>query len=322
MSSPIADLSYRNYDGPLEPPAYRWWSIAAMSMHLASKKKLFWILSVLSASWYVILMIIFYFMDALTPAEMGDTNPLLQQVVWKNQFLHAFSISQFFLLLIALVIGAGAIANDNRSNALLVYLSRPVSRIDYLIGKWLGIFIPITMVVAIPALLFFLYGYMSFRDYGFLTEDPKLPFRLMGMVLVPGFFHASLVLGVSSLFNQGRMAGATYAGSYFMLLFFTKAMQLAHANAIFNDRQPSRMLETLYYVSIDGINIALAKIILSTYGGGLIPGAPQGRRGTNPNEFAIPPPDATLFFGAFFFISLVAIFVAWTRVRAVEVVGG
>src|SRR4051812_42059102 len=63
-TSPIADLSYRNYDGPLEPPLYRWWPIARTSIQRAFKNKWFWVVSVLSGSWYLVLMIIFYFVDS------------------------------------------------------------------------------------------------------------------------------------------------------------------------------------------------------------------------------------------------------------------
>ena len=46
---------------------------------------------------------------------------------------------QLFLLFIALLAGAGSIANDNRANALLVYLSKPCRKVDYLFGKWAGL---------------------------------------------------------------------------------------------------------------------------------------------------------------------------------------
>src|ERR1044072_1488639 len=176
MHSPIADLSYRNYDGPLEPPLYRWWPIARTSMLRAFKNKWFWILSVLSGAWYMILMIIFYFIDsfALQTVQQrgvsGVVDPaqasamLFRQVKWNDMFLHAFSIGQMFFLFIALLIGIGSIANDNRANALLVYLSKPCTRLDYIIGKWLGIFIPMVIAVSIPTFFFFSYCFMSYRS--------------------------------------------------------------------------------------------------------------------------------------------------------------
>src|SRR5215210_5149895 len=104
-NSPIADLSYRNYDGPLEPPLYRWWPIARTSIQKAFKNKWFWIVSLLTGSWFVVLMIIFYFADLFAlqmvpqrgglmadPAQASAI--LFRQVKWNEMFLHGFSIGQ------------------------------------------------------------------------------------------------------------------------------------------------------------------------------------------------------------------------------------
>jgi ABC-2 type transport system permease protein len=321
MASPIADLSYRNYDGPLDPPIRRWWAIAQASMRLSLKKKGFWILGSLSSYWFALLMIVFYFMDTIAQnVPIGQKNPFLLQIIWKDQFLNAFSIAQLLLFIIALLIGVGTIANDNRANALLVYLSKPVTRLDYLIGKWLGIFIPITAVVAVPTLLFFAYCSMSYRDYGFFTEDPRLFWKLLLVILIPGTFHASVSLGISSLFNQGRLAGATYAGIFFMTLFFTKAMQVVSFITSQESGKTPAIVKTLFYCSVDGIQIALAKIFLGTDGSPIFPGMNGGGRGGNPVP-VIPAPNPTLFIGAFLLICGLSMLLAWWRVKAVEVVG-
>ena len=130
MSNPIADLSYRNYDGPMTSPQARWWSIAKQSIQIGVKRKFFSTLAILSAAFYFILLIVFYFVDLASPAtaEIGAKNPVLLLVKWNEQFLNAFSTSQIWLFLVALLLGAGTIANDNRANALLVYLSKPCTK--------------------------------------------------------------------------------------------------------------------------------------------------------------------------------------------------
>ena len=316
--SPIADLSYRNYDGPLDPPVNRWWAIAKMSMRLSTKKKGFWVWSVMSGYWYLILLTIFYFADqtssAFSKAGTGSS-PFFSNIVWKDQFLNAFSVSQLFMLILALLLGAGTIANDNRANALLVYLSKPCSKLDYVIGKWLGIFVPLTLVSAVPTLIFYVYCLLSYRSYGFISQDPWLIVKLLGMVLIPGFFHASMTLGVSSLFQQGRLAGATYAAFYFFGLFFTGAMQSVAQNMARANNEAPAIVKSLYYCSFDGLQIALAKILLHSDGGGLVPGQPFNIK------LAIPMPSALIFVPAFFALCGLSMLVAWSRIRAVEVVG-
>ncbi|AIE85678.1 ABC transporter permease [Fimbriimonas ginsengisoli] len=323
MASPIADLSYRNYDGPMLPPVNRWWAIAKMSIRLALKKKGFWIWSVMSAYWYLILIAILYFVDNLSNGPLGQKNPFLSSMVWKDQFLNAFSISQMLLFIVALLIGVGTIANDNRANALLVYLSKPCSKLDYLIGKWFGIFLLITAVTAAPTLLFYLYGVLSYRQYGFLSEDPMLIFKLLAMSTIPGIVHASLAIGISAMFSQGRLAGATYAGLYFMTLFFTKAMQVTSSVNQFNHHSVPPIVNNLYYCSVDGIQIGLAKLVLGTDGSSILPmqAGGGGGRGRNFNPMPIPMPHATFILPLALALCAGALWIAWYRVRAVEVVG-
>lgn len=323
MASPIADLSYRHYDGPLDPPAYRWWAIARASMRLSMRKRGFWVWACFSAYFYLILLVVFFFAEmAMANTPVGQKNPLLQQIVWKDQFLNAFATGQLLYLILALLIGVGAIANDNRANALLVYLSKPCTKTDYIIGKWLGIFLPITIVTAVPAFVFYLYCLMTYRDYGFLTEDPRLPLKLIGMVLVPGFVHASLCLGISSVFKQARLAGATYAGLYFFTFFFTKSIDKVAEAHQYQGKALPPAVESLYYASVDGLQFGLAKAILGTDGSALLPGmnGGGGRRGMAP-ALQIPAPDFWLIFGVVFSICAISVLIAWIRVKAVEVVG-
>lgn len=327
VPSPIADLSYRNYDGPLDPPTRRAKVIATTAIRQGMRKKGFWTWVVLSAYWYLILLAIFYFVDQFNTslnsnaAAAGAMAPnLMAQVIWPEQFLNAFSIGQLLYFILALLLGSGSIANDNRSNALLVYLSKPVSKKDYLVGKWLGIFIPLYLAVLIPAVLFYVYCLLSYRQYGVLSSSPYMIFRLLLLAAVPATLHSSLSLGVSSLFNQGRLAGAAYAGLYFLPWFFTKMIQIFRVVNIRSAGGASTTaLNTLFHCSVDGIQIAMAKLILGTSGSvnGAMPIKMNNGRSVPPITVDHP----YLFIGAFFLICLLSLALAWNKVRAVEVVG-
>ena len=308
-ASPIADLTYRNYDGPLAPPVYRWWPIAKMTMRLAIKKKSFWVLGVLSGWWYLILSTIFYFSESLAPNEAAQKQ-FFSRVVWHDQFIDGFSRSQLFLLLVSLLIGVGAIANDNRTNALLVYLSKPCTKTDYLLGKWVGIFLPLLGIVAVPTLLTFAYWAMTYRQYGVLTDDPWLILKLIVLCPIAPAFYASIALGVSSLFDQGRTAGAVLAGIYFFAYIFTSAI----GGSIVLNGSDNPLLNNAFYASIDGIQIGLAKLVIGSRGSVFF----QGRRGG-----FVPPhiPSSLLFISLYFVVALGAVWIAWSRIRAVEVVG-
>jgi ABC-2 type transport system permease protein len=311
--SSIADLSYRNYDGPIGPPSNRWMVIAKAMILKSLKMRSLWVFTLLSGWYYLAMIVILFFVQ-----EFTGSNPTAQQaflafengLVWKDQMLHGFGFSQHLLLVVALLVGAGAIANDNRANALLVYLSKPCRKIDYLIGKWVGVFVPILIVIAIPSIAFYAYGLFSFREQGFFKSDPYLLLRMLCVLPLAAAVHASLILAISSMFKQGSVAGAVYAGIYFMGYFFTLLMKAIWF--LSGGKAPS-IVANLYYCSIDGIQIGLAKSILLT--GNTLPfGRPAGAIPAVPAPALIP------------YLGIVAVLVAgclWftgSRVRAVEVI--
>jgi len=320
VPGPIADLSYRNYTGLLEPPLWRWWVIAKMTMRTSIKKKGFWALAVLSAYWYVFLGVIFYFIETLGSGAGVALSPVLAKIVWRDQFLNGFNLSQLFLFVLALLIGVGTISNDSRAHALLVYLSKPCTKADYLIGKWVAIFLILAAVGAVPTFLFYGYCALSYSRYGFFTSEPFLVAKLIEMVMLPAAFHASVCLGVSSLFNQGRLAGAAYAGIYFMTGAFVLMMRAVYAvDTSLNGRRhlpqtAIHMIGTLTYASVNGLENALAKIVLDTDGSGLVPGG----RGAGA---VVPAPDGLPFGIVYVAICAICLLIAWSRIRAVEVVG-
>lgn len=327
-SNPIADLSYRNYDGPLESPRYRWWAIARSGMLIAFKKKSMWVFTVMSAWYYIAMIFILFIIDQISagvpPGQPDPSQVFFGRIIWKDQFLHGFQYGQILYFVVALILGAGAIANDSRANALLVYLSKPITKRDYIFGKWFGIFLPLLMVMMIPSMVFFLYGLLSFRDKGFLLQDPWLIVKIFTVMPVSAALHASLVLGISSLFKQGRMAGSVYAAVYFLTNFFTVMMGMAAAGiaGAFSGQgadvsKVPPVVVDLYYASVDGLSNGFMKSVLKTSGG--VPfGLPSPGRGA----FFIPYPPLWLSVLTMLGVSALCIFVAWRRVRAVDIVGG
>ena len=172
--------------------------------------------------------------------------------------------------------------------------------------------------MAVPTGFFYLYGILNFREYGFVTQDPALGFRLLLLLAVSATFQSSLVLGVSSLFNKGRMAGAAYSAAFFMLSFFSFLMFVAWAvgqggkRGMHPNAGLAKTAENLYYWSIDGLQVGWAKVVLATDGS-----APFGASSGMPQMHA---PHASLVLVPMLLISILSVWLAWSRIRAVEVV--
>lgn len=210
---PIADLTYRNYDGPIALRVFRWWTIAVAGLRLAIKKKGFWIIAAVSLLPILIIGLMLFL------SSSGLNNPLASVSVgqkYSSQFFQASGGQQLWLFIIAVLVGSSSIAADNQANALMVYLSKPITKGDYLLGKWMTIFLAVTAVALLPIFLLYLYCLLSFQSSGFLKEEPWLILRVLSAAMIPGIVHASLLVGISAWSKSPRMAGAMYAGLYFM----------------------------------------------------------------------------------------------------------
>lgn len=231
--SPLADVSYRPYDGPLDKPAMRWIVIARQHIRTVFKRKAYWITTVVSSWYYLVLSAIIYFMEqaAMAAAQMSPDAQAVKnlmdftgRLVWKDQFLHGFAFAQLPYMLIALMVGSGAIAHDNRANALQVYLSKPCTRTDYMIGKFMGVFVPIFLSMILPPAVFYLNGTLSYSAYGFFTHDPWLFPKVALGIFIAAAVYAAIVTSLSSLFRNGRMAAATFACIFIILNIFAGIM--------------------------------------------------------------------------------------------------
>lgn len=316
-SGGIADLSYKGYSGPIDPPQRRWWVIARTMTKAAFKKRAYWVLTLVSSWYYLVLVAILYFMDQLLQTggagrgERAGAEQMLQNLVWKDQLLNGFVAGQLMWMSIALMLGAGAIANDRRTNSLLIYLSRPCTKGDYLKGKWMGVFLPLCLAMAIPTVSFMFYAALNVRDLGFFDEGPM--FLLQGLLMIPiaAAFHTSLILGVSSLFNNGRIAGGVYAGVYFLTSFFTKLMwmvsQIDDASAALRS-----FAESATYFAIDGQILGMAKNVMGSNGSMM-----WGMGG----DMNIPErPPWMLVLVVFVAVTWISLQIAWSKIKAVEAV--
>jgi ABC-type transport system involved in multi-copper enzyme maturation permease subunit len=157
--------------------------------------------------------------------QMGADPSILpgQQTIFRDTLWRGLTWTWLPLFLVALVAGSGSLAADNRANALLVYLSKPITKTDYLVGKWAGVFVLLAGVSVAPAVLTFLFLFAAYNSEGFLQNNPWLFPRLLGATLLPALLHTSIVIGISAWSKSPRVVGATYAGLFFVTLIVSDA---------------------------------------------------------------------------------------------------
>jgi ABC-2 type transport system permease protein len=311
--SPLADLSYRGYEDARGPRGMRWSVVARQTMREAFARRPYWILMVLCSGQYLILMAVAYFLENIGAefGQSGVSERFFNSIVWRDEFLRGYGFGHLMMMAILLIVGAGSVSNDHRANALLMIFSKPFGKLDYLVGKIVGVATPVFMALAIPGTIFYIYGALNFRPYGFISVDPLMLPKLLLLWSVMSLVMAIHVVGLSACFREGRLAGAAYAGLYILSGLFASFAQGARRSGQVPEALEGALLN-LHYVSLYGINDALMKFGLNTDGS--IPFGSQ-------NAQIIPRPPVALL-GAMLVVTLgLALYGAWRRIRAVEVVG-
>jgi ABC-2 type transport system permease protein len=316
VASPIADLTYRDYQGPLRTHAVRWWIVAVATLRMAARKPAFWAMVAICLLPYLAHGLRFYLQNNAAALTAGN-NPFASATPsgqrWAFLIFQCLNgnVNSFGLFLIALIIGSGSISADNRANALLVYLSKPITKGDYLLGKWMGIFLTLYAVALIPALLIWSFLALSYSSEGFFKDDPWLLPHLILAAAIPAAIHSSLILGFSAWSKSPSIAGANYAGLYFLGNLIVGSI-LGHVVM----RDSPKLGNLVQHLAIEGTIDGIAQNILRVTD-------VEGLRGFAINPMQVgPPPNLWPILAMGAALVVLGIGAARMKIRAVEVIRG
>ncbi len=116
------------------------------------------------------------------------------------------------LLMVLLVgmIAPSLIAVDMRSRAYLLYFSRPITPVEYILGKALVVWAYLAAVTTLPALVLYVLGVLLSPSLSVLLYTWDLPFRILAASLVLMLPTTSLALFFSSMTTESRYAGFSW----------------------------------------------------------------------------------------------------------------
>jgi len=207
---PLYDLSYRRFEGPRTSRFRRSFALARSTASLLLRRRSFllllavcWIPAVVRAAQIYVARQFPGAPDFFTITPETWREFLGQQV----RFLP--------VVLMSLATGASAIASDFASGAFTIYLSKPISRFDYLLGKAMPVAGAVCAVTLAPALALLLLHLSLAPDFELLSKAPWLPLAVTAYSLFLALYFTLSVLAVSSLCRSGRVAGAGFAALVF-----------------------------------------------------------------------------------------------------------
>lgn len=209
---PIHDQSYRRYGGLKSALGRGWTVIAEAGVRTMIRKRAF--LGLLIFAWLP-------FLVRAVQIYVTSNYPQVQMFAPDAKTFRDFLEQQdFFVFIITIYVGAGLIANDRRANALQIYLSKPLMRAEYIVGKAAVLFVFLLLVTLAPALLLLLLQVMFKGSFEFLRANLFLVPAITLASLLQALLATFTMLALSSLSKSSRYVGIMYAG----ILFFTAAI--------------------------------------------------------------------------------------------------
>ena len=207
---PIYEQTYRRYEARAPLRVVRFWPITREALRLILARRAFLVLLLVAWGQFLFRVIQIYVVTRLP--EAGRVLPIDGRMF--GQFL---AIQTLFTLLLSIFGGAGLIANDLRTGAILVYLSRPLTRRDYVLGK-LGVLMALNLsVTLVPGLLLYLIAIAlapdQFAQWSLAWIGPAVVLHSAVTSLVMSL----IALAVSSLSRSARVAGLGFFGLVFGL---------------------------------------------------------------------------------------------------------
>jgi ABC-type transport system involved in multi-copper enzyme maturation permease subunit len=227
---PIFDQGYQHWQGPLSGHGVRWLAVARHGVRAQLKNRFVRLL--LLVAWIPALALVTFLslwglleqqaesvislLQRLLPPEMLSQPRDFRAAVWTVAYTYFFKAELVCSLFLVTIVGPNLVSRDLRFNALPLYLSRPVRRIDYFLGKLgvIGFFLAATVVV--PALGAYALGLAFSLDLGVVRDTHRLLWGGVLYGLVIALACGALMLALSSLSRRSIYVGLAWAGLIFL----------------------------------------------------------------------------------------------------------
>lgn len=230
---PLHDLGYRGWDGELNPQSGRWWVIAQTGVRLAWRSR--WLRRMLVIAWFPAVLaglVLFFVENAISRsldlpnvirltdqtfpvfpwgesmAAMLDERPANSRAaIWPVVLLAFFRMPQGVLIvMLTALVAPSLIAQDMRSRAYLLYFSRPITRLEYVLGKMATVAAYQAMITAVPGVALYLLGVGLSPDLSVIRDTWDLPLRIIASSVVVIVPTVTFSLSLSALLAESRYA--------------------------------------------------------------------------------------------------------------------
>lgn len=218
---------YQPYMGELTPQRWRFWVLGRYALaDLLSARGLMAFLMLTMLPVLVQAVFIYLSHSAAARALLGITNLGALALVDANFFVQALSTQCFFGFILAAWVGPNLVAADLVHGALPLYLSRPFSRTEYLLGKAAVLVVLLAAVTAVPGVLLYILNCVL-AESGWWLSHLRIALGMLAGSLVWIAVVTSFSLALSAWIKWRFAASATLFGVYFVSSGFGEALAVA-----------------------------------------------------------------------------------------------
>lgn len=238
--------TYRPYEGALTASAPRFLILARYALEDLRRSKFLNIFYALSFAYPLVAALLIYLAHNTSALQLinfgggqggGGRNPLANLISINVVFFYSLLGWQSMLaLFLAAFIGPGLVSPDLANNALALYLARPFSRTEYVLGKMSVLFFLMSMMTWVPGLLLFiLEAYLE--GGGWAGDNLHLATGLFFGAWLWIVLLSLLALALSAWVKWKPAAGALVFAVYFVGAAFgavVNAVQRTNWGSLFN----------------------------------------------------------------------------------------
>ena len=205
--------SYKGYAGPLTPTWSRFLILPRYAFEELRSKRFYSIFFVITMLAPLIFALLIYIQHNLSVLKMLNVREVI--TVDARFFMNLLGWQSMMAFFLAAFVGPGQISPDLANNALPLYLARPFSRTEYVLGKMSVLLILMSIMTWVPGLLLYILQ-SSLEANGWFGHN----LRIAGAIFLGSWIWilllSLLALALSAWVKWKPMAGGLLFGVFFV----------------------------------------------------------------------------------------------------------
>lgn len=254
---PIFDQGYQHWQGTLAGHGWRWLAVARHGVRTQLQNRS--VRMLLMVAWLPALGLggvlalwglveqrnetAVGIMARLLGAELVAEPEKYRAAVWTVTYAVFFKAELLCAVFLVLLVGPNLVSRDLRFNALPLYLSRPVRRLDYFAGKLAVIAFFIAATIALPAAGGYALGLAFSLNLGVVWDTYHLLFAGIGYGAAVGLSAGTLVLALSSLSRRSVYVGLAWAGLVLLTQLFSGILVGIEQSTVYREQSRDGMAQ-------------------------------------------------------------------------------